>query len=75
MIEVIFLARPLSQSYSSRSNKFLGVSNRKAKLVVLQVDKLKDQVLKNCISAKCLFTDVLLYTYMHLLYKGFQKTC
>ena len=38
--------RPLSQSRSSvrGSNVFLGASNKRAKLIVLQIEKLKDQV-------------------------------
>lgn len=44
------LYRPLSQSRSSvRGHPFLGASNKRAKLVVLQIDGLKDQVNK-CIT-------------------------
>ena len=37
--------RPLSQSRSSvRGHPFLGASNKRAKLVILHIDGLKDQV-------------------------------
>lgn len=48
-------ARPLSQSRSSvRGNVFLGASNRKARVVILQIDGLRDQASRHLVEEQLL---------------------
>ena len=45
-LSLLCVCRPLSQARSTRGHPFLGASNKRAKIILLQIDGLRDQVCK-----------------------------